>query len=205
LIIYLLQGAILALSATIMPGPYQVYLISRSLSVGWKRALPAAFAPLITDGPIIALVLLVLTQAPHFFLNILRIAGGIFIGYLASRIFLAFRNISDTDIKSSGNEGRKSFLSAVILNALNPNPYIFWGVVGGPIVLLGWRESPHLGIGFFIGFYGTFVCSLSAFIISFATIGRLHYAINRTLNLIAFLALLGFGIYQMAVGVTALV
>jgi threonine/homoserine/homoserine lactone efflux protein len=205
LIIYALQGSILALSATIMPGPYQVYLISRSLEVGWKRALPAAFAPLVTDGPIIALVLLVLTQTPHFFLNILRIGGGIFILYLASRIFLGFRHVSDLYVRSSGKEGRHSFLSAVVLNALNPNPYIFWSVVGGPIMLLGWRESPHLGMGFFIGFYGTFICSLSAFIISFATIGRLNYGITRILNMIAFLALLSFGIYQMAVGITALV
>lgn len=49
-VFYLLQGATLALPATLMPGPFQAFLISCSLRSGWKRTLPAAFAPLATDS-----------------------------------------------------------------------------------------------------------------------------------------------------------
>lgn len=202
MIIYFLQGATLALSATIMPGPFQAFLISQALRNGWKRTLPAALAPLVTDGPIIALVLLVLTQTPQWFLDVLRIAGGLFILYLARGIFLTLKD-KNMALEPSENVARQSFVRAVIMNALNPNPYIFWSVVAGPIVLSGWRESASLGMGFLAGFYGTFVCSLSAFIIVFATAGRLNPGVNRTLRGISALGLVVFGVYQIAVGIRA--
>ena len=151
MIIYLLQGATLALSATIMPGPFQTFLISRALRNGWKPTLPAAFAPLVTDGPIIALVLFILTQTPQWFLDVLRLAGGLFILYLARGMFLTLRK-PGPEPRTSQNEARRSFVNAIFLNALNPNPYIFWSVLAGPIVLLAWRESPTLAITFLFGF-----------------------------------------------------
>ena len=51
--VYFFQGAALAMSATIMPGPFQAFLLSKALQNGWKRTLPAAFAPLVTDGPML--------------------------------------------------------------------------------------------------------------------------------------------------------
>ena len=62
--IYLLQGIGLGLAAVLRPGPFQAHLISQSLSNGWRRTLPAALAPLISDGPIIIVCLLVLRQVP---------------------------------------------------------------------------------------------------------------------------------------------
>ena len=59
----------------------------------------------------------------------------------------------------------KGLVNAIILNVLNPTPYIFWSVISGPILLSGWRESPGLGVSFLIGFYGVFILSLSALII----------------------------------------
>jgi threonine/homoserine/homoserine lactone efflux protein len=185
-----------------MPGPFQAFLISQALRNGWKRTLPAALAPLVTDGPIIALVLFVLTQTPQWFLDMLRIAGGLFILYLARGIFVSMKG-AHPDLEPSENAARQSFFNAIVMNALNPNPYIFWSVIAGPIVLSGWRDSPSLGIGFLAGFYGTFVCSLSAFIIVFATAGGLDPRVNRILRGVSALALLVFGLYQIAVGVRA--
>ncbi|HDZ24803.1 MAG TPA: lysine transporter LysE, partial [Desulfobacteraceae bacterium] len=65
---YALQGATLALAATLIPGPFQAFLVSYALRNGWKRTLPAAFAPLISDGPVIFLVLFVLVKTPKWFL-----------------------------------------------------------------------------------------------------------------------------------------
>jgi len=52
MMIYVLQGAALALSATIMPGPFQAFLLSKALRNRWRRTLPAAFAPIATAGKI---------------------------------------------------------------------------------------------------------------------------------------------------------
>ncbi len=90
------------------------------------------------------------------------------------------------------------------MNILNPNPFIFWGVVAGPILLSGWRESPSLGVSFMIGFYGTFVCSLAALIFVFATAGHINQKINRLLSIIACTGLLAFGLYQSATGLMAI-
>jgi len=199
LILYFLQGATLALSATIMPGPFQAFLFSQSLKNGWKGTLPAAFAPLVTDGPVIGLVLLVLTQTPAWFLDTLRIAGGLFILYLAREGFLALKKPAPA-LEPSNDEGRRTFLNAVAINALNPNPYIFWSVVGVPIILTGWRETPGFGIGFIAGFFGTFICSLSILIIIFSTAGRIDNRVTRILMGLTAAALFIFGMYQVSVG-----
>lgn len=98
---------------------------------------------------------------------------------------------------------RKSFFQAVVINALNPNPYIFWTMVGGPIILSGWRESPGLGIGFIVGFFGTFVIGLSVLIVMFATAGKISPRANTVLRVIAAVILLGFGLYQIGIGIQA--
>jgi threonine/homoserine/homoserine lactone efflux protein len=204
LILYLLQGITLALYATIMPGPLQAFLISYVLKNGWKRTLPSAFAPIMTDGPILALILFLLTQTPQWFLDMLRIAGGLFILYLARGIFLTFRRSGPT-LEPDEGAARKGFFSAIAINALNPNPYIFWSVVGGPIVLSGWRESATLGISFLAAFFCTFICGLAALIILFATAGKVDPKISWMLSTIAFIALLIFGLYQIVVGVRAFI
>ncbi len=199
--LFFLQGAALALTAAVMPGPFQAFLLSRALSSGWRRTLPAALAPIVTDGPILALVLLVLTQTPIWFLETLRIVGGIFILYLAAGVYRALRS-DPTHAASPSSPGRpvKSLVDAVAINALNPNPYLFWSVVGGPLVLSGWRLSPGVGTGFLLGFFGTFVASLSILIVLFSTAGRLDPRLTRTLYTAALFALSVFGVYQIVRG-----
>ncbi len=187
-----------------MPGPFLAFLLSRSLRYGWKRTLPAALAPLFTDGPIIALVLIVLTQLPKQFPDFLQIAGGLFILYIAKGIFSSLKT-EDLVAEPSGDAARKSLFQAVAMNALNPNPYIFWSMVGGPIILSGWRESPGLGLSFIVGFFGTFICGLAVLIIAFATAGKINPKANQILRGIAAVALLGFGIYLVISGVKKLI
>lgn len=64
MLIYLFQGIGLGLAAAVQPGPLQTFLISQSLTRGWKRTLISAFAPLLSDGPIIFVSLLVLSHVP---------------------------------------------------------------------------------------------------------------------------------------------
>lgn len=204
MLLYFLQGVTLALPATIVPSPFKVFIISEALQNGWRRVLPVSLAPLVTDGPIIVLVLVVLSQTPDWFLDSLRVLGGLFILYLASRIFAMLR-AEGPALEASEQTTRQSFFKAIIINFLNPNPYLLWGVVAGPIVLTGWQQSAGLGLSFIAGFYATFVLGLAALIIIFATAGKLDPRVNKILSVVTGVALVIFGLLQIVTGVTALV
>ena len=196
---YLLQGIGFGLAAAAQPGPFQTYLVSQTLLKGWQRTLPAAFAPLISDGPIILLCLFVLSQVPDWMQRILYFAGGLFILYLAFGAYKAWRDFNPS-LPAPEAGTRQSVLKAALMNALNPNPYIYWTLVTGPILLRGWRESPLHGIGFLAGFYVTLVLSLMAIIFVFGTAQRFGPRVNRALLGVSAAALLCFGLYQLWLG-----
>ncbi len=197
--LYVLQGVGLGFSAAVLPGPCLAYLISQTLERGWRRALPAAFAPLISDGPIITLCLLVLSQVPGWFERFLHFAGGTFILYLAYGAYKAWRNF-DLKLPSTDPGARGSAFEAALMNALSPGPYIYWSLVTGPILLRGWRETPVNGVGFLAGFYATIVLSLIAIILVFSLARELGPKVNRALLGVSALALSGFGLYQLWLG-----
>jgi len=198
--LYILQGIGYGFAAGVQPGPLQTYIISQTLLKGWKRVLPAALAPLISDGPIITVCLLVLSRVPLWLQRFLYIAGGLFVLYLAYNAYQAWKNFDPT-IPSTESGAQKSILKAALVNILNPSPYIFWTLVTGPILLKGWRETPVYGFGFIVGFYVTMILSLVAMILIFGTVRRLGPRINRILLGISALALFCFGWYQLWLGV----
>lgn len=198
------QGFLLGLSAGAQPGPFQAYLITRALRGGWRRTWSAALAPLISDGPIVLLCILVLTQLPAWFTRGLRLAGGVYLLYLAWKVFQVLRaelGASSDSAEKSGLEGQTIF-QAAFLNLINPAPWIFWSTVAGPMFLQGWRTAPVNGLSFLIGFYATMLSVLLATVAIFSAAGRLDGRIVRTLNLISGLALLGFGLYQVWAAIT---
>ena len=132
---YLILGMTYAFAAAAQPGPLQTYLISQTLSHGWRRTLPAAFSPLISDGPVIALVLLVLSRVPAWMVQGLRLAGGVFVLYLAWGAVKSWRRCDAQDMPPAPS----SLLRAALVNVLNPNPYISWSLVLGPLLLKAWR------------------------------------------------------------------
>lgn len=199
--IYILQGVGLGFSAAVLPGPFLAYLISQTLARGWKRALPAALAPLVSDGPIIALCLFILSQIPPWFERVLHFAGGTFILYLAYGAFKAWRRY-DPGIVAAESGIRGSVLKAALMNTLSPGPYIYWSLVTGPILIRGWRETPAHGIGFLAGFYITIVLSLAAIILIFGLARQLGPNVNRALIGVSAMALFFFGFYQLWLGAT---
>lgn len=196
---YLLQGISLGLSAAASPGPFQAFLIGRTLKNGWRSTLPAAFAPLISDGPIIFLMTLLLTRLPAFALRTIQIVGGAYVLYLAWRSFLTWKNFTPA---AAPTETGQTLWQAVVANLLSPGPYIFWSLLAGPVLVNGWRESPSNGISFLLGFYGTMICSLLLLVILFSAARKLGGRINRALIGISSLALLGFGLYQIIQGLS---
>ena len=204
--IYLLQGIGYGFIAASQPGPFQTYIISQALARGWKQTLPAALAPLVSDGPIILICALVLSQVPGWMQRVLYIAGGLFILYLAYNAYKAWKNFdAQAVVRSSGDAAlsivQQNVLKAALMNILNPNPYIFWTLVTGPILLRGWRETPVNGIGFLAGFYVTLIGSLATIILVFGTAARMGPKINRVLLGVSAIALFCFGLYQFWLGV----
>jgi threonine/homoserine/homoserine lactone efflux protein len=198
--LYLVQGAVYGFAAAVQPGPFLAYLVSLTLSRGWRQALPAVLAPLLSDGPIIVLVLIVLSRVPPWWIQLLRFAGGFFILYLAAGALRSWRH--PETVALADHPDRKGVFRAVLLNLLNPSPYVYWGLVGGPLLLSGWRETPVNGIGFLAGFYGTMVASMAGIILLCAYAGRRDERVNRFLSGVSGIALAGFGLYQIALGIT---
>lgn len=194
--LYLIQGITFGFAAAVQPGPFQTYLVSRALHQGWRSTLPAAFAPLVSDGPIILLVLLVLNSIPVWWERVLQTAGGFFLLYLAFGTFRAWRNFS---LKSSipPESGGMNLLKAALVNVLNPNPYLGWMLVMGPLLMKGWREAPVHGIALVIGFYGTIVLGGAAIVILSSTARVLGPRLNRALIGISAFGLVLLGLYQL--------
>ncbi len=200
MLVYLVQGFGYGFAAAVQPGPFQTYIISQSLNSGWRRTLPAAFAPLVSDGPIIVLVLLVLSQVPHWLQRCLYIAGGLFVLYLALNAFKGWRSF-DPSGRLTGQPGSQSLFKAATMNVLSPGPYMYWSLVTGPILLAGWRETPANGLGLLVGFYMAMVLSLGGIITVFATARHLGPRVNRALLGISAVALFCFGLYQLWQGI----
>jgi threonine/homoserine/homoserine lactone efflux protein len=197
--LYILQGIGYGFAAAAQPGPFQTYLISQTLIKGWKRTLPAAFAPLISDGPIIALSLFIISQLPAGLQRFLYVAGGLFVLFLAYGAYRSWKNFDPT-IPYIETGTQQSIVKAALINALNPNPYIFWSLVTGPILLTGWRETPVFGLSFMAGFYVTMILGFSALIIVFGSARQLGPKVNHMLLGISAVALFGFGFYQLWLG-----
>ncbi len=191
---YLVLGATFAFAAAVQPGPLQAYLISQSLSRGWRGVLPAVFAPLISDVPIIILAVLVLTALPQWVISILQIAGGGFLLYLAGQAWRSSRNQSGRD-SPDVQTGRQTLLRAVMVNLLNPNPYLGWSLVMGPLLLEGWRLNPMNALGLLLGFYGTMVISLVGIVLLFSAAGNLGPTVRKVLLVVSVVALAAFGLY----------
>jgi len=198
--LYIIQGIGYGFAAAVQPGPFQTYLISQTLSKGWKRTFPTVLAPLISDGPIIALCLLVLSQVPAWLQRFLYIVGGSFILYLGYGAYRAYKNF-DSNISSRESGAPQGVIKAALVNLLNPNPYLYWTLVTGPILLTGLRETFAHGVGFIAGFFASLILTLSAIVLVFGTARQLGPKVNRALLGVSAIALSCFGVYQLWRGI----
>lgn len=195
--LYLLQGAAFGFAAASQPGPFQTYLIAQSISHGWRRTLPSALAPLVSDGPIIALCLLVLSQVPPWMEQVLYGLSGVFILYLAMGSYRAWRAMETQVQDEPTAPPMRPIGAAVVMNMLSPGPYIFWTLVTGPVLVAGWRESPAHGLAFLGGFYATIVAGLALIVLVFGVAARFGAGMRRSMLGVSALALLLFGLYQL--------
>jgi threonine/homoserine/homoserine lactone efflux protein len=193
---YIIIGSGFAFAAAVQPGPLLAFLLSRVAISGWRRTLPAAFAPVISDGPIAILVLLVLNRIAGGFEQILKAAGGILLLYFAGSTLAAWRR-EETGTPMEAPSAPKTLFQAVAVNLINPGPYLGWSLVLGPLTIEALRQSCGHAITLVTSFYVTMVLSLSLIIILFGTTSFLGSRGRSALMLASSAALAGIGLYQL--------
>ena len=147
-------GAILGLTAGITPGPLLALVLSESLRHGAKAGMKVAAAPVLSDIPIVFLALYVLASLSRArtALGIISLLGGTLL------LFLGIQNFRVKGLVLSPTESApNSFTKGVVVNVLNPHPYLFWFAVGAPIANKALAQHDASIILFLGGFYGSFV------------------------------------------------
>jgi len=203
-----LQGVLLGLSSAAAPGPFQAVLVARSLRLGPARALPLSLVPATSDPVVIAVVLSVLNRLPSTFLRSLTAAGALVVlGIGAATLRTASRGSVPRALESERgrspeslgpSEGRLgSFLAAAVVNVTNPNAWIFWSAVGGPLVASAWRAAPGGAIAFLASFYGCISAGNAALAVAAGSMARAGPRAARGLGLASGTALLVFGGWQL--------
>ena len=150
MIAFLTTGTILGLSAGIAPGPLLALVISETLRHDVKAGVKVALAPIISDLPIVALTLYILEKLSAFniILGTISFLGGfvlLYMGYesLATKgVNLSFQNLKPQSLKKG-----------IIVNVLNPHPYLFWISIGAPTTIKAWDQSIFAAMAFIGSFY----------------------------------------------------
>jgi len=184
-----------AFAAGVQPGPLQAFLLSRVAARGWVRTLPAACSPLLSDGPIVLIVLLVLERLPPGMERVLRGAGGLLLLWLAWSALGEWRAGRQSRPAAGGAPG--TLLQAALVNLLNPNPYLGWTLVLGPLVLKAAQHSVGGAALIVAAFYITLVAMLALTILAFGLLRSLGPRVARGLVLASAITLAALGAYQL--------
>lgn len=200
----LVLGAGLAFAAVLQPGPLQAFLVARAAAHGARRTLPAAFSPLLSDGPIALVVFLVVGRLPTSGQQGLRAAGGLFLLVLAGTTLRALRADSESTSPRAPGPGPRTLLEAATVNLLNPNPWVAWALVLGPAAVSAWERGPVEAAVFVGAFYGVLVAGLGLFIILAGGARLLPPRARRVLVASSAAVLAALGSWQAAAGFRAL-
>jgi threonine/homoserine/homoserine lactone efflux protein len=196
----LLLGAGFAFAAAIQPGPLQAFLLNSVAQRGWRRTLPAALSPLLSDWPIVLTTLLVLTRLPETVNRVLQAAGGVLLLYLAWTSYREWRQPIAAE-SNDNSPAPRTLLQAAGVNLLNPNPWLGWSLVMGPAFM----SALHQGVGnaatLLIAFYATMVCMLALTILLFGTTSFLSPRLRHTLILVSAITLALLGIYRLGASI----
>ena len=203
MIALLVQAGWLGLSCAAAPGPFQAVLVGESLRRGARRAAPLALVPMASDAPAIAAVTLVLTRVPAHLLTALTAVGaGVLLWLGAGALRAAWREEAGAVAAPPAGSprawrGAGGFLRAASVNVTNPNVWIFWSTVGGPILARAWRDAPASALGFLLAFYACIAGGNLVILALAGGLARLGPRAGRALGLLSGLALLGFGAWQL--------
>ena len=138
----------------VKPGPLMAVVISETMIHNWKSGLKVALVPLITDGPVILLSVIL-----YELLTINVIAQAI-IGFLGSiiLIWLGIDCFKKSKIKFDDTpKVSHSLKKGIITNLTNPNMYLYWGLIGAPFLLDAYSTNKTYPFLFIGGFFAAFI------------------------------------------------
>ncbi len=143
-------GSTLGIIEGIKPGPLLTMVIRETLSGGLKAGIRTASAPIFTDGPLIIISLITANwlASNQAFLGIISILGAIFLVKMGFECFI----IEPPTVDIQNYDYKSSFKKGILTNLLNPNVYMFWFLIGGPIMASTAIKEPLAPIGYAISF-----------------------------------------------------
>jgi len=189
-----IAGATLGLVEGIKPGPLLTMVIRETLSGGLRAGLWTAAAPIFTDGPLVIFSLFAaawIATNPSALLAI-TLAGAIFLAQMGYECF----GLEPPNMDEDATPPTGSFLRGVITNLLNPNVYVFWFLIGGPLMASVADEEILAPIAYAITFLVTIMLTKAtiAYAIHRAS-GNISATVYRRLLSICGLVMIGFSIY----------
>jgi len=176
---YLFSGVTLGLAAGFSPGPLLALVINETVNKNRAAGFRVAVAPLLTDAPIVAISIYVLSQIANsnLILSVISFIGAAF------TVYLGLGCLKVNEPLNSNLLYRKPLLKALITNFLSPHPYLFWTVVGAPLCVKAFNNYGAIAPALFIiGFY---TCLVGAkILIAYLTDKSKHFINVNTYKLI---------------------
>jgi len=192
----LLDAAVLGFAAGAAPGPFQALLLERSARQGARRALPLALVPLVSDPPVVAACLFALAGVPPPLLRALGGAGGLLLLWMGLGALRRLVKGADRGAPAPARAA-DGFWGAALVNLLNPNAWIFWSLVGGPLLARAARASATEAAVFLVAFYLPLTATCAALVAGFGALGRLGARVRLALAALSGAAFLGLGGLQL--------
>ena len=145
-----LAGVTLGIVEGVKPGPLLTTVIKETLTNGFKGGIRAASAPFFTDGPLILFSIFMagyIANQPLLFGGI-AVLGSIFLTRMGMECF----NPVIPDIDATDVDLTLSLKKGILTNLLNPNAYIFWLLIGGPLMATAAESEPSAPFAYAISF-----------------------------------------------------
>lgn len=158
----LVTGSALGLVAGLLPGPFLSLVTATAMTHGARAGLRVALAPVGVELPIMLVTVFVVAAIPDATLRWIGVGGGaIFVGLGMQVVFreAVADGGHERDEMSAEEAGVENLAKLVGAGLFSPSPWVFWGLVGAPLVIRNWREDPvraPLLVGAFLAvFVGT--------------------------------------------------
>jgi len=151
---YTAIGLTFGLTGGLSPGPITALVIGQTLRYGRHEGYKVALAPVITDGPLLALTMFLVARLQNIdvFAAVVGLLGAAVLFWLAVDSMKAGQLTVENNTGSPG-----SVTKAVLTNLVNPHPYLFWFTIGAPTALKAAQAHPGALVGFVSGFAAAIV------------------------------------------------
>lgn len=138
--------------AGLAPGPYTTMVVGTALERGFRPAAALAFVPFVSDVPPLLATVLLLERLAGPWLTALGLSGGAIVLFVGFRFLRRWRlgSVLVPDEPGSAPHAPQSarFWPVALGTLFSPVPWIFWLMIGSPLLLWSWSRSATEGVIF---------------------------------------------------------